>query len=91
MFLGVDGGGTKTAFVLIDIDGHVLAQHQESTCYHVQVGLDGAKAVLHNGVRALFNKAGKDIADVDYAFFGLPAFGEDSELDGQWVGSSFWC
>lgn len=81
MFLGVDGGGTKTAFVLIDAEGQILATHQESTCYHVQVGLDGAKAVLYNGVTALFTKAGLNIDSVSYAFFGLPAFGEDSELD----------
>ena len=27
MFLGVDGGGTKTAYALIDADGHVRARH----------------------------------------------------------------
>ena len=28
MFLGVDGGGTKTAFVVINSDGEVLGAHQ---------------------------------------------------------------
>ena len=37
-FLGVDGGGTKTRFALIDAEGRVLAQAQHGTTYHPQVG-----------------------------------------------------
>ena len=31
MFLGIDGGGTKTAFVLIDGSGRLLARHEATT------------------------------------------------------------
>ncbi|MET0319485.1 MAG: BadF/BadG/BcrA/BcrD ATPase family protein, partial [Duganella sp.] len=77
MFLGVDGGGTKTAFALVDSAGRVLAQHQDSSAYYLEAGMDGVAAMLVRGCAALFAAAGVTAADVGYAFFGLPAYGED--------------
>jgi N-acetylglucosamine kinase-like BadF-type ATPase len=78
LFLGVDGGGSKTGFLLIDAEGRRLAQHQTSTAYHVQIGLDGVRALLAQGVGALLAEAGASADEVGYAFFGLPAYGEDA-------------
>ncbi|MBL4630772.1 MAG: hypothetical protein JKY14_06280, partial [Paraglaciecola sp.] len=80
MFLGVDGGGTKTAFILIDSQGNILSEHEESTCYHLEVGVDGARQVIEQGMLETMSKAQKSVADLNYAFFGLPAYGEDSHL-----------
>ena len=77
MFLGVDGGGTKTAFALVDADGNVHARHEEGSAYYLEVGMDGAAAMLARGCRALFAAAGIGADDVAQAFFGLPAYGED--------------
>ncbi|MBU3005920.1 N-acetylglucosamine kinase [Paraglaciecola arctica] len=81
MYLGVDGGGTKTAFVLVDQHGNILAEHQEPTCYHIQVGVDGAQRVLHQGILSTLRLANKKVEDLTFAFLGLPAFGEDSKVD----------
>ncbi|MBW4330674.1 N-acetylglucosamine kinase [Stakelama sp. CBK3Z-3] len=85
LYLGIDGGGTKTEFVCIDQAGECLVRHREPTTYHLQVGLDGADRVIRNGIGAIC--AALDIAptDIAQAFFGLPAFGEDSEADPQLV------
>jgi N-acetylglucosamine kinase-like BadF-type ATPase len=77
MFLGVDGGGTKTAFALVDAAGKVLALHEESSAYYIEVGMDAAAAMLQRGCNALFQAAGVDAGDIAFAFFGLPAYGED--------------
>jgi len=77
-YLGVDGGGTKTRFVLIDVDGAVVAQAQRGTTYHPQVGLDGVRAILADGLADVLRQAGIDAASIAHAFFGLPAHGEDS-------------
>ncbi len=77
-FLGVDGGGTKTRFVLIDGDGRVLAQARRGTTYHPQIGMDGVRAVLADGIDEVLNASGANAADIAHAFFGLPAYGEDS-------------
>ena len=83
MFLGVDGGGTKTAFALIDRQGKVLARNEQSSAYYLEVGMEGAADVLARGCAALFAAAGVTANDVAFAFFGLPAYGEDRAVQAQ--------
>jgi N-acetylglucosamine kinase-like BadF-type ATPase len=78
LFLGVDGGGTKTHFVLVDHDGHLIASCDGPNSYHPEIGIDGLRNVLADGLGALFGQAGIDGSAVTHAFFGLPAHGEDS-------------
>ena len=83
MFLGVDGGGTKTAFALIDRQGQVLARNEQSSAYYLEVGMEGAADVLARGCGQLFAAAGVTANDVAFAFFGLPAYGEDRAVQPQ--------
>ena len=78
MFLGIDGGGTKTAFVLIDGAGQLLARHESTTSYYLEIGFDALRALLHDGVQATLRQAGAKASDVTFTFAGLPAHGEDS-------------
>jgi N-acetylglucosamine kinase-like BadF-type ATPase len=82
-FLGVDGGGSKTSFLLLDDAGRVLAQHTEGSAYHPEVGIDGVRTVLIEGCAAIAAAAGIPSRDIDFAFFGIPAHGEDSRLQPQ--------
>ncbi|MEA1647984.1 BadF/BadG/BcrA/BcrD ATPase family protein [Nitrospirillum sp. BR 11164] len=81
MFLGVDGGGTKTAFLLLSPEGAVLARHEGASSYHPEVGIKGVRAVLADGVRAVLAQAGLPPAAIRQAFFGLPTVGEDPATD----------
>jgi N-acetylglucosamine kinase-like BadF-type ATPase len=83
VFLGVDGGGTKTEFLCIDDTGKVLGRDLQGTTYHLQVGLEGAIGALNAGIRGVCERADITPADLAYAFFGLPAFGEDAVIDLQ--------
>src|SRR6202171_3961183 len=78
LFLGVDGGGTKTHFVLVDRDGNLAASHEGPASYPLEIGMDGLRHVAAAGLAALFGQAGIDSGGIAYAFFGLPAYGEDS-------------
>ncbi len=82
MYLGVDGGGTKTALVLVDGDGNIRATHLAPGSYYLTIGIDALGTLLAEGVAATLAKASVRAEDVDFAFFGLPAFGEDSSLIG---------
>ena len=82
LYLGVDGGGTKTALVLIDSDGTLRATHIAPGSYYVSIGLEALETVLANAVSAVLEKAAVGRDAVDFAFFGLPAYGEDSTLLG---------
>lgn len=80
MFLGVDGGGTKTAFVLIDARGGIRASLVTGSVSHLTEGVEGATALLADGIRTLLARAGAASAQVDFAFFGLSSYGEDSAV-----------
>jgi N-acetylglucosamine kinase-like BadF-type ATPase len=82
LYLGVDGGGTKTALVLIDSDGTIKATHLAPGSYYLTIGLDGLGKLLAEGVSAVLAKAALRTEDLNFAFFGLPAFGEDTGLIG---------
>lgn len=49
-FLGIDGGGTKTDFALIDKDERVIRRVKKSACNPIDIGLDRAKEVLESGI-----------------------------------------
>jgi N-acetylglucosamine kinase-like BadF-type ATPase len=79
-FLGVDGGGTKTRFLLVDAAGKVLASHLEGPAYYLEIGLDGLREMLTRGIGQTLRQGGVSEADLTRAFLGLPAYGEDSKL-----------
>lgn len=80
VFLGVDGGGTKTRFALMDGDRRLLSEAQGGTSYHPEVGLDSVRAVLEQGIAEVLSRAGIDASQIAYAFFGLPGYGEDGAI-----------
>lgn len=79
-FLGVDGGGTKTRFLLIDETGRVLASHLEGPAYYLEIGLDELRKMLAQGIGQTLAQGQVREEDLSYAFLGLPAYGEDSRL-----------
>lgn len=78
MFLGVDGGGTKTALCLLDRDGTVAAQARTGGIYYLSEGIELVDRILRDGVTTICTQAGISTEDIDYAFFGLPSYGEVS-------------
>lgn len=80
MFIGVDSGGSKTAYILIDQNGKVRASHNGDTCHYLSVGTDKTRDVLAEGVKKLLAEAGVQLSHVKYGFFGIPSYGEDHKL-----------
>ena len=77
-YLGVDGGGTKTAFVLLTDAGDILAETVGDGAYYFTEGLGLVDRVLAAGVTEVCREAGVVPGDIDRAFFGLPTYGEVS-------------
>jgi N-acetylglucosamine kinase-like BadF-type ATPase len=84
IFLGVDGGGTKTAFVLINDKAEVLAQHETTTCYYLSIGKQQAEEVIKQGIVEICQRAGISPDEITYSFLGLPTYGEIS-ADLKWL------
>jgi N-acetylglucosamine kinase-like BadF-type ATPase len=77
-YLGVDGGGSKTAFAIIDDSGQVLGRANTATSYYFSEGFDVVERRLREGVDAVCETAGVPASDIDAAFFGIPGYGESS-------------
>jgi N-acetylglucosamine kinase-like BadF-type ATPase len=76
-YLGVDGGGSKTRFLLLDETGAVLASHTEGSAYHVEIGAEALRAMLAQGITTTLRQGGITASHLTFAFLGLPAYGED--------------
>lgn len=79
MYLGIDGGGTTTEFALINRNGKILSHVIKSTFYHRQTSYENFKKILSEGINEICSSAKININDIDYAFLGLPGYGEVKE------------
>ena len=64
VYLGIDGGGTKTSFLLLAGDGRLLARHVSTTSYYLEIGFDALRALLHEGIAQTLRQAGLGRASV---------------------------
>lgn len=79
-FLGIDGGGTKTDFLLIDGAGSVLARQRRGSAYHLEIGIDALRKMLVGGIRDTLAAAAIAPTDITCSFLGLPAYGENETM-----------
>lgn len=80
-FIGVDGGGTKTAAAVSLPDGKPAAETVRKGCSYQMLGVDGAVAVIIDGVRSCLEAAGITLHDCAGCCLGVPCYGESAESD----------
>lgn len=80
MYLSVDGGGTKTAFVLMNGDGEALESMELGTSHYAQAGIDGMREVLAQGVAWTRAQEGR-LGPLEGIGFGICGYGENPEAD----------
>ena len=71
--LGVDGGNTKTDYLLFDLAGNFIDGIRLGTCSHEGLpdGFDGAYRVMKESINQLLKRNNLKISDVHSAAFGL--------------------
>ena len=72
-YIGIDGGGTKTAFALFDENKNILCEHKGPGSNHenMETSFDGASDIIIEGINKLCEKAGITMDDVSYTLMGL--------------------
>lgn len=80
-FLGVDGGGTKTAFILCDEAGTILGRARLSTSNYLQAGFEGVTAVFEAGIHEVCRQAKLCRCDIVRAFVGTTGYGDTKAND----------
>lgn len=81
MFLGIDGGGTKTLFLIADENGHVLATHQRNGVDFTQIGVEGVRRTIKDGTQAILRQVGATQANLAAVCAGVPLLGEYADWD----------
>ncbi|QRG86271.1 N-acetylglucosamine kinase [Bulleidia sp. zg-1006] len=79
--MGVDGGGTKTAFALSKKDGIILSYIELSSINYHEYGIETCKEIIQSGIATLLKSSGISMEEVEAICFGLPCYGENRELD----------
>lgn len=72
-YIGVDGGGTKTAFALFDENKNIIAQNETEGSNHenLEGSFPEAAGIIAGGVKGLVEKAGISLSDVSGMLMGL--------------------
>lgn len=73
-YIGVDGGGTKTAFSLFDEEKNTVKTVYGSGSNHenLEGSFDEASDVIWNGITELVSEAGISLDDVAFSLMALP-------------------
>ncbi len=78
-YLGIDGGGTKTSFVLADEKNQPLAQIEKSGCSYLEIGKEGVLHLIHEGISECL--AVSKVQKFESVCIGLPCYGENKVMD----------
>lgn len=78
-FLGVDGGGTKTTFTLINEKGEVVYSTTKGTCHFSQIGFDNLEILLRDGLNDIVSGANISKEEIKHSFLGLAGYGKVEE------------
>lgn len=80
-YLGVDGGGTKTNYVLMDASRAVVWECEGATTDLAEIGEARLREELALHLSALLAENHIEKAQVAYAFLGMPGYGESEKRD----------
>jgi len=72
-YLGVDGGNTKTDYLLCTVEGEFIDVHRTGTCSHevCENGYDGMERAMKDQLAVLLNRNNISVSDIASAGFGL--------------------
>lgn len=80
-YCGIDGGGTKTAILLIDAHGHECAKMTVKGSSHRTLGAKGVVKLFEESIEQCLWQAGIGMKSLAGIVAGIPCFGEDKAAD----------
>ena len=78
-YLGIDGGGTKTAFALMNEAGEIVTSYETTGCNYYEIGKEGILQLLIHGLSQCIDTLNIGMDDV-VAAAGVPFYGESENL-----------
>jgi len=75
-YLGIDGGGTKTRYLLIDEELNIVRDIESTTIHIHQIGKEKLRTELKENLNKICKKSNIKYNEINYAFLGVPGYGE---------------
>ena len=75
-YIGIDGGGTKTEFVIADESGKVLSTYLDETIHYGQIGFEKMLSRVQEGINKLLVNIDVKFEEVIGIGIGVPGYGE---------------
>lgn len=76
LFLGIDGGGSKTLFLLCDEKGHILSSQRLGGLDFTRIGAEGVRKTLKQGTAMVLSQASAFKNDLVAVCAGVPCLDE---------------
>ncbi|HUP59348.1 MAG TPA: BadF/BadG/BcrA/BcrD ATPase family protein [Thermoanaerobaculia bacterium] len=70
-YIGVDGGASKTAALVVDENGRTLGRGKAGPSNHLRVGIEVATRNVEHAVNRALVEAGVAIREIEYAWCGI--------------------
>lgn len=80
-YIGIDGGGTKTEFLLADENHKILSRTLRGSASYMQIGEGGLIDLLDEGIENLIRPLQIAKNDEFHTCFGMPLYGEHRNKD----------
>lgn len=81
VILGIDGGGTKTHALLVDLDGNILATAANGGANWERTGIAATQTSLQEIVNRVLSEAGLTSSNITAATFGLAGIDWESDKE----------
>ena len=81
LVLGIDGGGSKTACVLMNLEGHIVAKREGVSTDYRQHGINAVQTTIHQLRDECLADVGADISALRAVCIGIPNYGENAQMD----------
>jgi N-acetylglucosamine kinase-like BadF-type ATPase len=76
-YLGVDGGGTKTEFILVDKRGNILSYLKEASIDYKRIGRNSFQKTIKKSMDEITNDSDINLDEIQYSFWGIPCYGDE--------------
>lgn len=82
-YIGVDGGGTKTAYALFDENKNLIEMVKGPGSNHenYEGGFDEAAKIIWAGINSLLMESGKTLSDISFTLMGLAGIDHQFQHD----------
>lgn len=82
-YIGIDGGGTKTAIVIGKNDGIPIKTIETSGCSHKAIGIDKVVRLITDCVKEITQSVNVSLDECSGCCIGLPCYGEAPDADAE--------